>query len=278
MRWRRNPDNEQLKLEREYRNSGSIYDAAKLLSIYVRTGQVTLAEPLLALIAGRYAEETTPEDLSLEAAIISAHIGLGGKTDDLCKCIYNDREITGSVICQYDKTVMWDVMRGQPIGTTQSWIDSIGLHMFQMGWVGLMPTLFEDTASSEYRDRFEAQSGYLYAVALFHDTWKQGTAMLRVHWRHVTPPRIKRDQAGDDWWAVHRPIIMLEDEPISRDYPGPKVSVGNIRTKTGSSMTKRVPLQVGMSKALETIEKLAYKIYFGTDDFGASGTTLYWPE
>jgi len=89
---RRNPDNQQLQLERDYRNSGSIYDGAKLLSVYVRTGQADSANELLSVMEATYAEGAT-KDLTLEAAIVSAYVGLGRNTQELCN--------GGKVVCRY---------------------------------------------------------------------------------------------------------------------------------------------------------------------------------
>lgn len=144
----------------------------------------------------------------------------------------------------------------------------------------------------------------MYAVALFHETFNdRDDACLRVLWRNVYLPRIEADYRTHRWGAwddyalegrperrtiMARTDIMLEDEPIASDYAGPKICTGYIkqagsggRATSGDSFTSRVPLQVGIEKALLTVEDLAYRIYFAKDwqeAFEASGTGLYWPD
>jgi hypothetical protein len=288
--WNRNPDYDIRRLERAYQNSGSIGDAAQLMRSYFRTGEVERCAELLQFIEDQYAQLGI-KDLGLEAIIVSAHLGLGRKSVDLCGGGY------GSVVCRYNKTIIWDVMRGYPIGTAQGWINAINSYLVQMGWVDSEPTLFEDIVSPDRTEAFEAQKEPKYAIALFHEQFLKDSSMFRVIWRNVYLPQIEADymeHRGRGWddaprrSTFARTDILLEDEPIARDYYGPKICTGYIkqagsggRATSGDSFTLRVPLQVGVHKALLTVEKLAYRIYFAKDwqeASSASGTGLYWPD
>lgn len=69
MYWHRNPDIDIRRQERDYQNSGSIYDAAQLMTSYFRAGEVTRGTQLLQIIEDQYAQLVI-KDLGLEAVIV----------------------------------------------------------------------------------------------------------------------------------------------------------------------------------------------------------------
>ena len=279
--YRLNPDVDVRRLERNYQNSGSINDATHLMTAYFRIGEIARAAELLQIIEDQYAQINV-KDLGLEATIIASHLNLGRKSADLCEGGY------GTVVCRYDKTIIWDVKRGYPIGTTQGWIDAINLRLFTMAWVGSTPTPFKDILHPRREDSFESQRKPMYAIALFHEMTPEDYGWIRVMWNNINLPRIMEDHIQYKWWETRGSsiTIMLEDEPIG-DYHGPKICTGYVaqarsegRSSSGDSFTMRVPLQIGIEKALSTMEQLAYRIYFAKDwrdASDASGTGLYWP-
>lgn len=78
-------------------------------------------------------------------------MGLGRRSVDLCGGGY------GTIVCRYDKTIIWDIKRGYPIGTSQSWIDTINSYLVQMKWVDSKPTLFKDVLAPQPKESFEGQ-------------------------------------------------------------------------------------------------------------------------
>jgi len=268
------------------------------MTAYFRTGEAARGAELLQIIEDQYAQIGI-KDLGLEATIVASHLGLGRKSVDLCG------GTPGTVVCRYDKTIIWDVKRGYRIGTTQRWIDEINSHLVQMGWVDSEPTLFKDILHPRpsFKEAFSDQTKPMYAIALFHETYRDDDAWIRVLWKNIYLPKIEADYMRHKWgpWddyvsegSEYRHAtqicteIMLEDEPIASDYAGPKICTGYIkqaasegRSTAEDSFTLRVPLQIGVKKALLAVEELAYRIYFAKnwEEAGeASGVGLYWPE
>jgi len=290
---RRNPDVDLRSLERQYRESGSLADATRLMNAYLRAGNHESAATLLQIVEDLY-HAGGYKDLGLEAVIVATHLGLGKKSADLCGGGF------GTVVCRYDKTIIWDVKRNYPLGTTQGWIDAINSYLIKWGWVDSTPTLFKDILHPSQHETFERQQAPSYAIALFHETsiqqeaWGEpprDDAWIRVLWRNVYLPQIEADYSENRGFrgrSVHnRTDIMLEDEPICSDYAGPKICTGYLkvcgsggRSSFSESFTLRVPLRIGISKSLKTMEMLANRIYFAEkweDATEASGTNLYWP-
>lgn len=277
-----NPDIDVRRLERNYQNSGAINDATHLMTAYFRIGETARGAELLQVIEDQYAQIGI-KDLGLEATIVASHLGLGRKSVDLCGGGY------GAAVCRYDKTIIWDVKRGYPLGTTQGWIDAINSYLVRMSWVDSNPGLFKDILHYAPREEsFENQRSPMYAIAIFHEMTPEDYGWIRVIWNNINLPRIMEDHIQYKWWETRGSsiTIMLEDEPIG-DYHGPKICTGYIaqarsegRSTSGDSFTMRVPLQIGIEKALTAMEQLAYRIYFAKDwreASDASGTGLYWP-
>lgn len=276
--WKRNPDAEQLRLEREYAASGNLYDGVKLLNHYIRSGDEHRAEQLLSEVDAAYQSADTPEDLTLEALIINSYFALGKTTEEICG--------GRTVICKYDKTLIWDLKQGFPVGTTQSWIDAINQELVNLEWVDSMPVWYTDRIYHGLHspDSFEATKTPHYATALFHDHHRPNTGWFRVVWNRIYIPDITQDSVTyNKHWTLAETKLMLEHDP----YTPPKISAGYFKDRAshgrhsnGGSFTKRVPIEIGTRKALETVERLANKIYFAQDFeevLEASGTDLYYP-
>jgi hypothetical protein len=283
-----NPDINIRELERVYAQEPTLGSGVRLLAGYLRSGTLEDAGVLLDILEPQYPEPYY--DLGIESVLVQAHFTLGRDSRDLCE----------GVVCRYSKPLIWDIMRGYPQGSTQSWIDEISQELVDQGLIPHLPAWYDDRRGinrqpgalpfSTSPDAFHRQKTPYYAIALFHSILehREDDAFFRVVWNKIRIPEVSIDM---DKWFYHEPTfdLMLEDEPALRDYNGPRISLGDIpdmgshgrqqgASFRSSTHTRRVEVSEGVERAIRMVRKLTSCIYYASihdERMRCSGTTTF---
>lgn len=280
------------RLERRYQESGDFESGVAYLHGLLQV----LASP--EMVAAAYdalrVEYPAPyTNLDTESTLIRAHFYLDRPSRELC-------DENQDVLCHYSKPLIWDHIRGYPPGTSQAWIDAISHELYRKGLVKQLPQWYDDQRRASLNvnqvlsspESFQNLTEPHYAIALFHNRSEHHrfNGFLRVIWNEVRVGDIDQDYGsyhGGLSSYKTRFDCFVEDEPLIRDYQGPRVALGNIpgrasggRRSISTSSTQRVNLDVGISKALDTVCDLARGIYYADtiqEEYQYSGLQTYHP-